>query len=65
MASSAFRLRISFASAEYLLLFASGYELRNLSPSDLSGAVCVSKPYTKDRLKDALSAALTKDVRCR
>ncbi|MCC7251359.1 response regulator [Hyphomicrobium sp.] len=41
-------------------VFASGYELRNRSPSDLGGAVCVTKPYTSDRLKDALTAVLTK-----
>jgi CheY-like chemotaxis protein len=41
-------------------VFASGYELRDQSASDLGGAVCVSKPYTSDGLKDALLAALSK-----
>ncbi len=43
-------------------VFASGYELGNRSPSDLGGAICVTKPYTSDRLKGALSAALTKGM---
>lgn len=41
-------------------VFASGYELRNRSLSDLGGAVCITKPYTSDRLKEALFAALDK-----
>lgn len=43
-------------------VFASGYELRNRSLSDLGGTVCVTKPYTKDRLKDALSTALAQGM---
>jgi CheY-like chemotaxis protein len=39
-------------------IFATGYELRDRSVSGLEDAVCVTKPYTSDRLKDALSAAL-------
>jgi CheY-like chemotaxis protein len=41
-------------------VFASGYELRDRSQAGLDDAVCVTKPYTSDRLKDALSAALAK-----
>jgi CheY-like chemotaxis protein len=43
-------------------VFASGYELRDRPVPDLEDAVCVTKPYTGDRLKAALSAALAKAV---
>jgi CheY-like chemotaxis protein len=41
-------------------VFATGYELSHRSEAGLDGAVCVTKPYTRDRLKDALAAALAK-----
>jgi CheY-like chemotaxis protein len=41
------------------VVFASGYDLRERVSSDLDG-VCVIKPYTPERLKDALSAALAR-----
>jgi CheY-like chemotaxis protein len=42
------------------VVFASGYELRDRVTSNLDDAICVTKPYTSDRLKAALSAALAK-----
>lgn len=42
------------------VVFASGYELRDRALSGIENAVCVTKPYTSDRLKDALSTALTR-----
>jgi CheY-like chemotaxis protein len=39
-------------------VFASGYELRAREEPGLGNAPCVTKPYTSDRLKTALMAAL-------
>jgi CheY-like chemotaxis protein len=44
------------------VVFASGYELRNRSPSNMVDAICVTKPYTSERLKAALLAALNRDA---
>jgi|SRR5688572_18910466 CheY-like chemotaxis protein len=40
------------------VVFASGYELRDRAPAAFEGGVCVTKPYTTERLREALSAAL-------
>lgn len=56
--------KFSYAIADNLrergipVVFASGYELRDRAPSSLKDAVSVTKPYTTERLKEALSAAL-------
>ena len=42
------------------IVFATGYELRDRTEPGLDNAVCVTKPYTSERLKDALSTALAK-----
>jgi DNA-binding response OmpR family regulator len=42
------------------VLFASGYELQDRPSPDLDDVVCVTKPYTGERLKAGLSAALAK-----
>jgi hypothetical protein len=44
------------------LVFASGYELRNREAPGIGNAPCVTKPYTSDRLKMDLTAALAGDV---
>ena len=41
------------------VVFASGYELRDRA-TGLGDVICVTKPYTGERLKSALSAALAK-----
>lgn len=40
------------------VVFATGYELRDRPAAGLEDAVCVTKPYTSERLKEALSAVL-------
>jgi hypothetical protein len=40
------------------VVFASGYELRERAPGSFDGAVCITKPYTTERLRQALAAAL-------
>jgi CheY-like chemotaxis protein len=56
--------QFSFPIAETLrrrgipVVFASGYELRDRTPAGFEAGVCVTKPYTSERLKEALSAAL-------
>lgn len=40
------------------VIYASGYELRDRPLSGFEGGICVSKPYTTDGLKEALTAAL-------
>lgn len=58
--------RESFPLAELIgkrgipVVFASGYELRNRPGLGLDDAICVTKPYTRERLKSALSTALAK-----
>jgi CheY-like chemotaxis protein len=44
-------------------VFATGYELRDRSVAGLDDAICVTKPYTSDRLRDALVAALARTAR--
>jgi CheY-like chemotaxis protein len=44
-------------------VFATGYELRDRSEAGLGDAICVTKPYTSDRLRDALAAALARNTR--
>jgi CheY-like chemotaxis protein len=41
------------------VVFASGYDLRDRVLAECDG-ICVTKPYTSERLKEALSAALAK-----
>jgi CheY-like chemotaxis protein len=43
-------------------VFASGYELRDRCPAGMEDVVCVTKPYTGERLKAALLTALAKDT---
>ena len=45
------------------VVFASGYELKNRPMLGHDDAVCVTKPYTSDRLKDALQAALARPAK--
>jgi DNA-binding response OmpR family regulator len=40
------------------VVFASGYELRSRPLSGVDGGIIVTKPYTADRFREALSAAL-------
>jgi CheY-like chemotaxis protein len=40
------------------VVFATGYELRDRPVPGCDKAVCVTKPYTSDRLRDALTVAL-------
>lgn len=44
------------------VVFASGYELGDRPLSDVENAVCVTKPYTSECLKKAVSAALAKGL---
>lgn len=44
------------------VVFASGYELRSRPPMDMEDVVCVTKPYTGERLKAALLTALAQDT---
>lgn len=56
--------QMSFALAESLrsrgvpVVFATGYELKDRALPDVDPALCVSKPYTSERLRQALHAAL-------
>lgn len=56
--------RMSYDIAELLkrrgipVVFASGYELRDHVPAGLKNVVCVTKPYTTERLREAVSTAL-------
>jgi CheY-like chemotaxis protein len=58
--------RFSFPIAESIakrgipVVFASGYQLGDRFESGLEDAICVTKPYTRQRLKQALVAALAK-----
>ena len=55
---------MSFDLAESLrargvpVVFATGYELKDRAIPNLDTAFCVSKPYTSERLRQALCAAL-------
>ncbi len=55
---------MSFSLAETLrsrgvpVVFATGYELKERALPDIDPALCVSKPYTSERLRQALRAAL-------
>jgi CheY-like chemotaxis protein len=56
---------MSFALAESLrqrgipVVFATGYELKSRDAPPIEVGVIISKPYTKERLRDALSGALS------
>ncbi|WP_331158693.1 response regulator [Steroidobacter sp.] len=56
--------QMSFSLAESLrsrgvpVVFATGYELKERALPDIDPALCVSKPYTSERLRQALRAAL-------
>ena len=59
--------QMSFQLAETLrargvpVVFATGYELKDRAIPNLETAFCVSKPYTSERLRQALCAALAGD----
>lgn len=53
-----FRLAESLRSRGVPVVFATGYELKERSLPDIDPALCVSKPYTSERLRQALRAAL-------
>ena len=42
------------------VVFASGYELRARPPVGFEGGIYVTKPYTTERLREAVSSALSK-----
>jgi DNA-binding response OmpR family regulator len=44
------------------VVFATGYQLRDNPPSGFDPGVCVTKPYTPERLREALSLALSQRV---
>jgi CheY-like chemotaxis protein len=56
--------QMSFGLAESLrargvaVVFATGYELKGRAVPDVDTSLCVSKPYTSERLRQALCAAL-------
>jgi CheY-like chemotaxis protein len=56
--------QMSFGLAESLrargvaVVFATGYELKGRAIPDVDTALCVSKPYTSERLRQVLCAAL-------
>ncbi|GFE80077.1 response regulator [Steroidobacter agaridevorans] len=56
--------QMSFDLAESLrargtaVVFATGYELKDRALPNIDSALCVSKPYTSERLRQALCAAL-------
>lgn len=56
--------QMSFSLAESLrsrgvpVVFATGYELKDRALPGIDPALCVSKPYTSERLRQALYAAL-------
>lgn len=58
---------MSFGLAESLrargvaVVFATGYELKDRAIPNVDSAVCVSKPYTSERIRQALCAALADD----
>jgi CheY-like chemotaxis protein len=58
---------MSFGLAESLrargvaVVFATGYELKGRAIPNVDTAVCVSKPYTSERIRQALCAALADD----
>lgn len=58
--------QMSFDLAESLrargtaVVFATGYELKDRAIPNVDTALCVSKPYTSERLRQALCAALAK-----
>lgn len=41
------------------VVFTTGYELKERGVPELDSALCVSKPYTSERLRQVLCAALT------
>ena len=58
--------RLSFPIGQVLtergipVVFASGYDLRDGPPPGLEGVLCVSKPYSLTKLKEAMVAALNR-----
>src|SRR5262245_59398889 len=56
-----FPIAATFRNRGVPVVFASGYQLRERPPEGFEGAVSVSKPYTADRLKEALCTALGGD----
>jgi DNA-binding response OmpR family regulator len=57
-----FPIAQTFAQRGIPVVFASGYELQDRTVPGYDNPVCVTKPYTSDRLKDALSTALARTV---
>jgi DNA-binding LytR/AlgR family response regulator len=55
-----FDLAASLRARGVPVVFATGYELKDRAIPDLEPAFCVSKPYTSERLRQALCAALVK-----
>lgn len=61
--------QMSFALAQTLrargvpVVFATGYELKDRAIPGLEADLCVSKPYTSERLRQVLCAALAGDQR--
>jgi CheY-like chemotaxis protein len=57
--------QMSFGLAELLrsrgipVVFATGYELKDRAIPDLDPTLCVSKPYTNERLRQVLCGVLT------
>lgn len=54
-----FPIAETFARRGIPVVFASGYDIKERVASEFDG-ICVSKPYTSERLKEALFAALAK-----
>jgi DNA-binding response OmpR family regulator len=56
--------RLSFPIGQIIMdlgipvVFASGYDLREGPPTGLESVLCVTKPYSAAKLKDAVAAAL-------
>ena len=44
------------------VVFATGYELKDSAISEVGAAYCVTKPYTSERLRQTLCAAMDGDV---
>jgi len=58
--------KLSYPLAEILkkrgipVVFATGYGRHDQPDATIAGMICVGKPYTTERLRDALATALTK-----
>jgi DNA-binding response OmpR family regulator len=61
--------QLSFPIAKVLqqrgvpVVFASGYELRDRPLPGFEGGICVTKPYTGDRLREAMATVLADRAR--